>query len=81
MAFNHRNARMADFHLTVPPYEKSSVSIIESAFMKELRKESIKNIDHSGGNDIMLAPEEDKNDGRDKKRDHQRGKGRTWDRI
>ena len=49
--------------------------------MKELRKESIKNIDHSGENDIMLAPEEDKNDGRDKKRDHQRGKGRTWDRI
>jgi hypothetical protein len=57
MAFNHRNARMADFYLTVvtvqitlellltvPPYEKSSVSIIESAFMKELRKESIKRI-------------------------------------
>lgn len=29
----------------------------------------------------MSAPEEDKNDGRDKKRDHGRGKGRTWSRI
>ena len=57
MAFNHRNVRLADFHLTVvtvqitlellltvSSYEKSSVSIIESAFMKELRKESIKRI-------------------------------------